>query len=485
MMFEAPIAIRLDDGDNSMMMGMDQPRKGSDDIMSTPNNCSRTEKNKNNSKHHDAENPRQQMLLMSNVDWPSATRKRHMAARLRQLKVDDDPLGVGGSLHSTLKRIQPRRMLRDDVVEVKSSPQGGDLRLRSGSVTKRKSRRGSEKNISCNTNYTRGGDYDLDDLLLTTGPRHHHHYHHSPEKSPPSPPPLPALSSGREFRKLNNTDGCCDTHPVTLWCDMISNGHKRWTMFQLVFLIILGGGLWTHSSHRVHVAHQALEASHLEKSSILSQMEWLDSRAKQNMVEMEQKSDSGQEVQYQRQIQAMAAQIRLLEESLQEAARERLKSSGIVVSADSPLLVEIIMDGAKAPLVLQLWHDEMPYTTMTWLDQIRNGMWTNANLQHVDNSWIDIHPTRTTTTTTAGGDAPSRLAFMEESKIGGDRRFELGMRNHPGHENMFVLTIHLEVGTCESDMDEVCFGELVGGFDELVEMDMETHLVTSVAIKDQ
>jgi hypothetical protein len=468
-------------------------------------------------------------VLINNNNSSSATTtpKRRMPSKSHQ-RIEDL---LGGSLHSSLKNrgIQPRRMLRDpDVVLVgggggggcssSSPPQCGLLRQRSGSRRPRRRSSGSCSSTGSNssTPVAGGGDYDYDfNDLLPTGGGPKHRRHHVPEESTsPPPPPISIHSSspGREFRKLNhhhNADGtCCDAPPVTnitLWCYMRSNNRKKWILLKAAFWIVLGGALWMHSSHHVRVAHQALEASHLEKSDILSQMAWLDSRAKQNMKSVDNENNNNnnnnseqqqqqkkKEVQYQRRIDAMEMHIRTLERTLQDSARERLKTSLVVL----PPTVELTMGGAKEPLVIKLWYEEMPYTTLTWLDQIRMGMWTNANLQHVDNSWIDIHPTSTMTNSVDGAAASSssssRLAFMEgasENTIrGGDRRFVLGMRNPQGHENMFVLTIHLEVGTCESDENEVCFGELVGGFNELAEMDMENHLLTSVEIikkKDQ
>jgi len=52
-------------------------------------------------------------------------------------------------------------------------------------------------------------------------------------------------------------------------------------LWQLLVLLVFGCAIHLNASHRIAVAHEELHATHVEKSQILQQMEWMERKAKQ------------------------------------------------------------------------------------------------------------------------------------------------------------------------------------------------------------
>jgi hypothetical protein len=79
--------------------------------------------------------------------------------------------------------------------------------------------------------------------------------------------------------------------------------------------------------------------------------------------------------------------------------------------------------------VLQISHTERPYTTWTWLNQVRRGDWDSSLLNHVDADSMEFNPALSVVGT---GDRVrhTKLNFLEDSVLGG-QRFVLGLRNSP------------------------------------------------------
>jgi hypothetical protein len=261
---------------------------------------------------------------------------------------------------------------------------------------------------------------------------------------------------------------------------------KRCLVLQAITFSIFGCAILFHANHRVHTAQQALHASHEEKSNILSQMEWLEKRAKQNLgaVFAARSPDVGessiQNQSYQKQIDELSSEVGLLKVTIQTSSTKQLREN--FASAFHPFMeVELQLDGLTDPLVIQVAHEDMPYTAWIWFDQIRSGMWTNSVLTPVGGNGIEF------SSFLAKEDGyrfqDTKLIFREESAQGGEA-FSVGLRNpqHRGEKGL-VLTIHMDEDTCGQDENEVCFGKIVDGFKSLDTVDSRREPVTVVTVK--
>ena len=139
------------------------------------------------------------------------------------------------------------------------------------------------------------------------------------------------------------------------------------------------------------------------------------------------------------------------------------------------------MDGLTDPLVIQVAHEDMPYTAWIWRDQIRSGMWTNSVLTPVGGNGIEFSSFLAEEDGYRFQDA--KLNFREESAQGGEA-FSVGLRNpqHRGEKGL-VLTIHMDEERCGQDENEVCFGKIVDGFKSLDTVDSRREPVTVVTMK--
>jgi hypothetical protein len=262
---------------------------------------------------------------------------------------------------------------------------------------------------------------------------------------------------------------------------------NRCLVLQAVLFSIFGCAIFIHANHRVYTAQQALHASHEEKFTILSQMEWLDKRAKQSLgtVFGGRSPDVGefsiQKQSYQNQIDELSSVVGLLKATIQKSSTKQLRET--FASAFHPFMeVELLLEGLTDPLVIQVAHEDTPYTAWTWLDQIRGGLWQNYVLTPVGGNGIEL------SSFLAEEEDGYRfrdvkLDFREESAQGGEA-FSVGLRN-PQHrgETGLVLTIHMDEDTCGQDENEVCFGKIVDGFKSLNTVDARREPVTVISAK--
>jgi hypothetical protein len=106
---------------------------------------------------------------------------------------------------------------------------------------------------------------------------------------------------------------------------------KRCLVLQAILFSIFGCAIFIHANHRVHTAQQAFHVSHEEKSTILSQMERLDKRAKQSLgaVFGERSLDVGefsiQKQSYQNQIDELSSKVGLLKAAIAKIIDETIE----------------------------------------------------------------------------------------------------------------------------------------------------------------
>ena len=342
---------------------------------------------------------------------------------------------------------------------------------------------------------------------------------------------------------LRRARTCYDYPRYNYYCSKNTTySNKRWRnlFIQISAVIVTVACLYVHSNQKVRQAHQQFQNTHIEKSHILTQMEWLNSRSKKEKIIQSYSRSSGgggvdsvnnnndpnsdkdnynneKEEYYQRQILGMEEHIQELQHTIQEQSKQDLLRTIPSLESSSSLKMEMKLSSDTSPIIFELFYQDMPYTTWTWIDQISKGLWNDATIELVDHNWIDIHPITETTTTTgedeneedssvATDDANSisvaattvtnnKLAFREipimktksnsdsHRSVMNDGKFVLGIRNivsksrqqqdegkkdgHIYHHSLFVLTIHYETGTCEEDESESCFGQLIKGYDQL------------------
>jgi hypothetical protein len=217
-----------------------------------------------------------------------------------------------------------------------------------------------------------------------------------------------------------------------------------------------------------------------------------------------------------RRIADLSGRVESLQRTLQRMARQRLvddyslvfPEDGAQGSSNPSLHVDVMLDlnGLQSPLVIQVAGSKMPYTTWTFLSQLRDGNWAlRGNHQWFEIVSVasasdhigvgdeigegvpslpgtddkipvapgseDLHLARRHTIHKGdhegrkGGSTPHRLDFLEDSAIELDRRFVLGIRNPKAGEEFPVVSIYSERGMCGSYEDEVCFGRVTDGFD--------------------
>jgi hypothetical protein len=386
-----------------------------------------------------------------------------------------DPLG--GSLHSALHH-QPRRIVE---VEGGASPRVAETRKRA-----LRHRPPGQRGI--------GATRSRDLLVSETSCQ---------ENAPPKEEKKPSSPKQRHrkypdqftaYRSTNHHSGM-GMHMMTTTtcppqtvedCMPISTKGRAWLWWlQILLFCLVGGFIYTYVNSRLDAAHQALHKSHQENSKILSEMEWLDKRAKYNhnynnnnkhdLSSRIVKEDSDQ-----RQIEALSGEVQVLRSAIQQSAREQL--SDTFTTSPHSMEAQLVLEGLEAPLVLQVSHKEMPYTTWTWLDQVRRGEWDRSLLNHADADFMEITPALSVAGT-RDRVPHTKLNFLEDSVLGG-QRFVLGLRNSPrGVNKGLILTIHLTERTCGQVEDEVCFGKVLDGFDSLNKLDSMRQPITVRSVK--
>jgi hypothetical protein len=269
----------------------------------------------------------------------------------------------------------------------------------------------------------------------------------------------------------------------------IKRTKKKWQGLQILLVFMVVGAVTVHSNHRVDKAQKALSASYEERSSILSQMKWIENRAKDTMGVASSKltlhgliknSNGPIDDSLQSKVEELSSEVTALKEVIRETSRVQLEE--IFESAVNPYMeVALSLEGMSSPMVVQISHKDLPYTAWMLLDQVRRGVWDNSLMRHVGDHWIEISPIQNRGDFHAMGSGKEGIhkVNFREASIPIEDACIVGLRSpHNEAESGMVLTIHLNKGTCGADENEVCFGKLVDGFDTLNEVDSAKAQVT-------
>jgi hypothetical protein len=241
-------------------------------------------------------------------------------------------------------------------------------------------------------------------------------------------------------------------------------GVTRW---QLLLLLIAGTVIHLHANHRIAQAHEEMNMHVEEKSMILSQMEWLDKRAKEvsrktiaggggggansnfkssnnvgpldnsntgevaaavagggrpPMFTLEQQDNHQKTIlnaKLRNQVHQLENRVDALQATLQQTARQQLQT---IFNDGRMMLKEVALEFSKTttttittasgnveeldlvnPIVIQLSSDTQPYTSWTWLDQLLKHEWDLSELRVVSPTLMEI-------TTKKHGSNPSAAA---------------------------------------------------------------------------
>jgi hypothetical protein len=259
---------------------------------------------------------------------------------------------------------------------------------------------------------------------------------------------------------------------------------KRWFLAcQLAMFALFVGAAVFYANHHISRAQHKLKESQTETSHILSQMESMEKRAKENIAGVDnrqhtpsiQDSTTGSASDSSK-VQALMDSVQALEASLQQTSKARLEEAFPSSVLRSHIEVALYLEGIPNPLVIEVPYAQVPYTTWTWLNQIRHDRWDHSTFRRVSHSLEiapdspveEVAPESPIEMAPDGGpgvvtEGDSKLQFHEKS-IPIDDAFVVGMKNS---EMGLILTIHLDHYGCGNHDDEVCFGKMVDGFDSL------------------
>lgn len=292
---------------------------------------------------------------------------------------------------------------------------------------------------------------------------------------------------------------------------------KHWFLAcQLAMLTIFGGAVVVYANHHISMAQHKLAESQTEKSHILTQMEWIEKRAKEsiamgiinnnNPIDLVKDSSTtgGGSVPESSKVKALMVSVQALEASLQKTSRARLEEAFPSSISHSHIEVALYLEGIpNHPLVIEVPYTQVPYTAWTWINQIRQHRWDPSTFRRVLHQAVEIAPDSPVELVApespiemapggGGGGGPavpllppqgkdsqqgdSKLQFQETS-IPIDDAFVVGLKNS-GEMGGLILTIHLDPYGCGFHDDEVCFGKLVDGFDSLDSAQASHRFVT-------
>ena len=255
---------------------------------------------------------------------------------------------------------------------------------------------------------------------------------------------------------------------------------NRCIVLQAVIFLMFGFALFRHADDRVRTAQEALQASHVEKSNILSQMDWLEKRAKRYLGAVGgthdivgEASSIVEKQSYQHKIDELSSEVQMLKATIQQSSRKQLRES-FASASHSFMELELQLEGLKDPLVIQIAHEDAPYTAWTWLDQVRNETWNGSVLTPVGGNALELSSMNLEDEGDEGNKLLNLLHFREGKVQDGTEAFSVGVKNSHHHGAIgLILTIYMDEDACGQDEkeDEICFGKVVDGFKSLDKLD--------------
>lgn len=243
----------------------------------------------------------------------------------------------------------------------------------------------------------------------------------------------------------------------------------------------------------------------MEKAHILSQMEWIEKRAKENIggagdvnnrqnsepIKVKDSTGTGSAPESTK-VQALMDKVQALEATLQQSSQAQLEEAFPTHASRSRIEVALYLKGMPNPLVVEVPYTQVPYTAWTWINQIRHARWNQSTFRRVLHHAVEIAPDspvemapESPIEMAPGGpgivpQGDSKLKFLETSISRIDEAFVVGMKNS---EMGLILTIHLDPYGCGFNGDEVCFGRLVEGFDSLDQVQTSHRYFTIDSVK--
>ena len=269
---------------------------------------------------------------------------------------------------------------------------------------------------------------------------------------------------GKDLRQREHT--CCMSRTT-------------YVVVQILVLGLFAGGVLLHANRSVAKVQQELQDSHVEKTNILHQMEWIEKRAKTHMAMVQQQQllqqqqgllppfpveDEGGSnadkvnAEGEDRVRELEDAVESLQLTLQETAKWQLeqtyfsssKLSAVSTSTSSgSLQVELSLEGSDkdagsqtaimgdSPLVIQVSHDLVPYISWMWLSQLQRGQWEKSSMEyHRDANVLEIipplpkqdHKQRAKLKSTRGDPTASFLQFFETSIPPSDESIHVGLR---------------------------------------------------------
>eukprot|EP00934_Nitzschia_sp_Nitz4_P007748 Nitzschia sp. Nitz4//scaffold24_size164493//125203//126420//NITZ4_002345-RA/size164493-processed-gene-0.210-mRNA-1//1//CDS//3329544165//7738//frame0 len=284
----------------------------------------------------------------------------------------------------------------------------------------------------------------------------------------------------RRRQRHNSSDGYfVDVEECVIRPQTPTEKIQKWSLafIGVMATFFLLFGLLGHKHYQLHSEHNEFTSMYKDMKVASYSKDVRDSLALANNVAIGREHslrhmDTSMQRQYMRMARSLLTQISTLKETVADTARNQLLATFPDYHAEgaSTIRVELGMEGMPSPLVLAINHLDLPYTAWAWLDQVRRGHWDKSQLTHVHDEYFEFR-----TSSWAEHDTPvearvrSAVLEFEEQSIPVHQPYVIGLRNSDeGSEHGFVLSIHLEAGTCgKMDETEICFGKLVGGFDTL------------------
>ena len=162
-------------------------------------------------------------------------------------------------------------------------------------------------------------------------------------------------------------------------------------------------------------------------------------------------------------------QLRQMEEelshevkALQSNIKQSSRASIVRTYGEGPVQVLLDLDFGDqrddiggSRIAILLWYDT-PYSSWTWLQQIRSGLWNGSIFQLDKGGWINAQPP-------ASGAAVSKLEFMEKSSKTHEA-WTVGLSENA--DGGFGMFINLKDNS-EEHKNDACVGKVIDGFDAL------------------